>query len=82
MPDNFIERLMQPGEHTLGRSGPQGGACETDDPEDTRFIRKPSAVEDEVWGRICAGCKIFDECNNWAETFQASGIYAAGLWRE
>lgn len=80
MADNFIERLMQPGDQTLGLSGPDGGACLVDDPDDTSFIRKPTPDEEEAWARTCAGCRAFNDCAEWADG--ATGVYVAGEWRE
>jgi hypothetical protein len=57
-------------------------ACIVDDPEDTRFIRPPTGVEEEQWGRICARCPVFAECLAWADRLEVSGVYVAGEWRD
>ena len=60
----------------------QLAGCVVDDPADTRFIRRPSPVEDDEWGLVCSRCPVFAECLAWADRVEVSGVYVCGEWRE
>jgi hypothetical protein len=53
-----------------------------DNPEDTRFIRRPTPEEEEEWGLTCAQCPVFNECLKWADRLDVTGVYVCGEWRE
>lgn len=60
--------------------------CIVDDPEDTRFIRKPSDDEEGEWRQICIRCPVFDDCLAWVERLEETpdrltDVFAAGEWR-
>jgi len=56
--------------------------CVVDDPFDTRFIRRPSPIEEDEWGFICSQCVVFANCKTWADTVDAIDVWIAGEYRE
>jgi len=56
--------------------------CVVDDPFDTRFIRRPSPIEEDEWGFICSQCSVFSECLQWADEVGAIDVWIAGEYRE
>lgn len=60
----------------------QAANCIVDDPEDTRFIRKPLPGEALIWEGICKQCPVSLQCMEWADENNETGVYLAGEWRE
>jgi hypothetical protein len=63
----------------------EAGNCIVDDPEDTRFIRKPNPDEEKQWAHACRTCPVFFDCLEWADSLdednRLTDVFVAGEWR-
>lgn len=78
----MADNLIAPRDHYAELDWMEYAGCVADDPEDTRFIRRPTTDEEEEWGGICARCPVFSECLDWGDRMDVSSVYVAGEWRE
>lgn len=48
---------------------------------DWRFTEPPDESLTEELERICLGCEVFTECRDYHELYQATDVFAHGMWR-